>query len=316
MFRRVHTLFLIAASSLIVFLFSSFLNPEKPLQRQSLKTIVIDAGHGSYDVGAQGEYSNEATLNLQMALKLGKKLEEALPNVKIVYTRTDENFPGNAKDKNEANRLRAKIANEAKGDLFISIHVNSLAPRYQTVADGTRKETYHVYQGKGKNKKKVTKTRIVTNYKKVRIPHTRTGTETYIWAVGKNESKKSFVKSDDDSGEQEDSTYQYFDGPEAYIRASLMTAKYFKYSQMAAQYVEDEFTLLGRPSYGVKQRNNEGIWVLQATAMPSILVETGFICTPADEAYLNSAKGQDEITNSIKNAVLKYKNSLEGTAGK
>lgn len=307
-------LFILVCTTLTLLILSSF--KEKPVQKPVLRTIVLDAGHGGYDVGAEGEYSNEATLTLQMTLKLGEKLKQAIPGVNIVYTRTDENLPGNLNDKNEANRLRAKIANEAKGDLFIAIHVNSLQAHYRRIPNGTKTETYYVYKGKGKKKKKTAKTRTVTNYKKVRIPATRIGTETYIWAVGKNESKKNFVKKDDDdmSGEEEDSTYNYFDSPEAYIRASLMTAKYFRNSQLAAQLVEDEFSSLGRPSYGVKQRNNQGIWVLQATAMPSILVETGFICTPSDEAYLNSEKGQEEITEAIKIAVLKYKAALEANA--
>ncbi len=68
---------------------------------------------------------------------------------------------------------------------------------------------------------------------------------------------------------------------------------------------------LGRISLGVKQRNNQGIWVLQATNMPSILVETGFICNPDEEDYLNSDKGQNELTYAIMRAVLRYKQSVD-----
>jgi len=78
-----------------------------------------------------------------------------------------------------------------------------------------------------------------------------------------------------------------------------------------ASFVEEEFRKEGRPSNGVKQRNNQGIWVLQATNMPSILVETGFICNPAEEDYLNSEKGQNEITYAIMRAVLRYKHLIE-----
>ncbi|MFM7839835.1 MAG: N-acetylmuramoyl-L-alanine amidase, partial [Chitinophagaceae bacterium] len=62
----------------------------------------------------------------------------------------------------------------------------------------------------------------------------------------------------------------------------------------------------------------EGIWVLQATAMPSILVETGFITNEEEEVYLNSEKGQTEVADNIFSAIQRYKTALEsnGQAGK
>ena len=75
--------------------------------------------------------------------------------------------------------------------------------------------------------------------------------------------------------------------------------------------VEEEFGKAGRQSYGVKQRTWEGIWVLQATAMPSILVETGFITNPEEENYLNSEKGQSEVADNILSAFKRYKQFLE-----
>ncbi|MDB5232787.1 MAG: N-acetylmuramoyl-L-alanine amidase [Chitinophagaceae bacterium] len=300
--------------ALAVFIFSAFtILPHKTV-KNTLRTIIIDAGHGGPDHGAKGRYSDEATLNLQLALKLGKKLQEALPDCKIVYTRTDEYLPGNLNDKNVANRLRAKIANESKGDLFIAIHVNSMPDHYKRVREGYREETYYTYKGKGKKKKKVAHTRTVPNYVNVKIQETISGTETYIWATGKNESKKQFVRNESEEmggSELADSDYKYFESPEAKIFASIKTKQYFENSKMVAQFVEDELSQSGRPTWGVKQRDYEGIWVLQATAMPSILVETGFICTPDDEDYLNSASGQEQITESIKKAVVKYKATLE-----
>ena len=116
-------------------------------------------------------------------------------------------------------------------------------------------------------------------------------------------------------GEQGDSTYKYFDSPEAKIMASLRTKKYFNQSLSIATIIEEEFKKGGRQSFGVKQRNHTGIWVLQATNMPSILVETGFICTPEEEDYLNSETGRNEITGSILKAIIKYKQIIEN-AGK
>ncbi len=69
--------------------------------------------------------------------------------------------------------------------------------------------------------------------------------------------------------------------------------------------VEEEFIKAGRTSRGEKQRG-VGIWVLQATAMPSVLVETGYITNRAEEDYLNSKEGQQQIASSLSNAVKTY----------
>ncbi|MEO6328729.1 MAG: N-acetylmuramoyl-L-alanine amidase, partial [Ginsengibacter sp.] len=58
-------------------------------------------------------------------------------------------------------------------------------------------------------------------------------------------------------------------------------------------------------------QRQKGIWVLQATQMPAILIETGFIANPEDERYLNSEKGQQEIAEAITKALLKYKDQVE-----
>src|SRR4051794_34363156 len=294
-------------------IFTSFKNvTPKQVQKPALRTIIIDAGHGLPDPGAEGKYSTESQLTLAIAMKVGEQLKTLLPDCKIIYTRTDEDLPEGLQDKNVANRLRAKRANESHGDLFIAIHVNSMEDHYSKTVIGHKKETYYVYSGKGSKRKKIAKTRTVPIYKYTKLPCEISGTETYIWAVAKNDQKKQFVSDNQDfSGEQTDSSYQYFDSPETKIMASVRTQRYFDRSLLLASYVEDEFKKEGRTSWGVKQRNYEGIWVLQATAMPSILVETGFICNPEEEDYLNSEKGQNEVTYAVTRAVLRYKQYLE-----
>ena len=74
--------------------------------------------------------------------------------------------------------------------------------------------------------------------------------------------------------------------------------------------VNDEIERTGRPALGVNQRQT-GIWVLQATNMPAILIETGFINNPEDERYLNSEKGQQELAEAITAAVIRYKAQIE-----
>ena len=93
-------------------------------------TIVIDAGHGGKDPGARGTNVNEKTINLSVALKLGKLIENNAPDVRVIYTRTTDRFI-------ELDE-RANIANRNKADLFMSIHTNAV--RRGSSVQGT--ETY------------------------------------------------------------------------------------------------------------------------------------------------------------------------------
>jgi N-acetylmuramoyl-L-alanine amidase len=85
-----------------------------------LKTVVIDAGHGGKDPGCHGASANEKTVCLSIALRLGRLLKKAYPDMKVVYTRDKDVFI-------ELNE-RANIANRVKADLFICIHANSASP--------------------------------------------------------------------------------------------------------------------------------------------------------------------------------------------
>jgi N-acetylmuramoyl-L-alanine amidase len=104
---------------------------DKHLVKPSIQTVVIDPGHGGKDSGCLGANSNEKTVTLGIALKLGKKIKAKFPSVKIVYTRKKDEFV-------ELHR-RAKIANEHQADLFISIHCNA-TPTNKDRAHGS--ETY------------------------------------------------------------------------------------------------------------------------------------------------------------------------------
>lgn len=317
-FKMIKRLFVVIVHfCMLLFLLSFKTDPNRPNKKQALKTIVIDAGHGLPNRNAEGKYSYESQLTLEMALKLGQRLKEVLPECNILYTRTDENLPGGLTEVKPANRWRAQFANENRGDLFISIHVNNLEDRYQRKIEGYREETYTVTVGKGKRKRRVEKTRSIPIYKSYKLPCNRAGTETYIWAVNKYDQKQNAVgsRADDEYFAEHDSSGSYAESPDAKILASLRTKKYFDQSLAIATFVEEEFKKVGRTSYGVKQRNNEGIWVLQATNMPSILVETGFICNPEEEDYMNSEKGQNETTYAIMRAVLRYKQLLETGSG-
>jgi N-acetylmuramoyl-L-alanine amidase len=284
----------------VFFLFTAFNSTAQ--QKAALRTIIVDAGHGGRVPGAKGIYSYEKDICLDIALKLGKKLEEEFPEMKILYTRTA--------DVDTDNRWRADFANSNKGDLFVSIHVNAAPKIRHNKFAGYKTQVY--YTGKGKKRKK--HTRKVPRYTVYYTDNPSHGTETYIWAADRSDEKEKFIGSDVNSPELEDST-EYapnINDPEFKAKALLWTKRYFDKSYMLANFVEEAFISQGRFSRGVKQRNHKGIWVLQATSMPSILVETGFISYKPDEDYLNSEKGQNEIAENILSAIKKYKEVTEG----
>ena len=233
----------------------------QPGPKNSLKTIIVDAGHGGEDNGARGEYSFEKDICLDIALKVGKLLEQELPDTKILYTRVTDVYP--------TIHARADFANANKGDLFLSIHVNAAPKIRHSKFAGYRTETY--YTGKGKKRKK--HTRKVPKYTVYYTDNPSNGTETFIWAADRSDAKSKSFGSDVVGEEIYDSTEYVPDlnDPEFKAKALLWTKKFFDKSFLLASMVEEEFVQEGRLSRGVKQRNEKGIWVLQATAMPSIL---------------------------------------------
>jgi N-acetylmuramoyl-L-alanine amidase len=248
---------------LLIFLFCFGINYTNA-QGYKIRTIVVDAGHGGVKPGAKGKYSYEKNLALQVALKLGKKLEEELPNVKIIQIRkTDVDVDW---------YRRAEIANNAKADLFISIHCNSME--------------------KG------------NNYTK--------GTETFVGAYRRINEMDAGIKENEDIINDKDfkkkGTYDPTD-PEELIMLSLYKSLYRAKSLALAKMIQKNYTDVNkRVNRGVKE---QGLLILQRAAMPSVLTEIGFISNPTEEDYMNSADGQEEIVNAIVNAIKQYKKEIE-----
>ena len=280
---------------------------DRPQKQQVLRTIVIDAGHGIMSGGghngAKGTYSYEDDICLAVSKKLVASLSKEFPDVKIIETRPDKYIV----DLHE----RADIANQNKGDLFISIHVNAMPPIQKKEFVGYKTETY--YTGKGKNRKK--RTKKVPKYRYYEVPNTTAkGTQTYIWGAHKGDDKEVAVRENAPMLAEDNYKEKYgemdVNSPEFIALSLVKTQQFGRRSATLANLVEEQFSKAGRISGGPKQRQ-VGIWVLQATAMPSILVETGFITNPAEEEYLNSENGQDEIAKCISDAVKNYKSWLE-----
>lgn len=167
---------------------------------------------------------------------------------------------------------RAKIANKSKADLFISIHAN-----------------------------------MITN------PNTR-GVETFVLGLHRTDDNLEVAKKENSVIVMEDdysSKYEGFDPnlSESYIIFELVQNVFLDQSISIASAVQNAFsTQIKRNDRGVKQA---GFLVLRQTAMPSILIETGFLSNRDEEKYLASDKGQNELSEAIYKAFLSYKNKFE-----
>ena len=95
-----------------------YINNKDKNQKWSINTIVLDAGHGGKDPGAIGYYNiHEKNIVLDITNELGRYITKNHPNIEVIYTRTDDTFLGL--------RDRTNIANESKGQIFISVHANA-----------------------------------------------------------------------------------------------------------------------------------------------------------------------------------------------
>ena len=233
-------------------------------------TVVIDPGHGGRDPGAIGRKGKEKNINLNVALKLGKLIQENCKNVHIVYTRKNDVFVGLDR--------RAQIANNAKADLFISIHTNSVA-RGRTVR-GTETYTLGLH-------------RTTDNLE-----------------VAKKENSVILIESDYQQ------RYAGFNpnSAESYIIFEFLQDKNMEKSVELATFIQKQFkSTAKRIDKGVHQA---GFLVLRETTMPSVLVELGYISTPDEERYLLSEAGTNALAKSIFQAFLNYKQQNSSTLKK
>jgi N-acetylmuramoyl-L-alanine amidase len=272
----------------VIFLLSA--NTQVFAQEYKVKTIVIDAGHGGKDGNTRGAYSTEKEVALRTALTLGKAIEENMPDVKVIYTRTEDVFVPLYD--------RIGLANKVKADIFISIHCNDMPLRRSTITTGYRK----------KNGKRIPIRKTV--YSK---STTTRGTETFVSGMGRMNEQDDVIKRENEAillEENYKENYEGFDpaNPENFIILSLMKNAYRSQSLKLARMVQDEYINAGRIDRGVQEQS---LAVLARAGMPAILTEIGFISNPSEEDYMNSPEGQIEITNGLMKAIQRYKQSVE-----
>ncbi|MFC7522860.1 N-acetylmuramoyl-L-alanine amidase [Parapedobacter sp. GCM10030251] len=243
----------------------------------TVKTIVLDAGHGGDKPGTKGAISLEKDVVLQVALKLGKAIESEIPGVKVFYTRTT--------DVDVELYKRIEFANDKKADLFISIHCNATPARKRRNSKGR----YYYVQDK-----------------------TVRGTETFVSGFGRLGEQDAALRENADILLEDNyqENYQGFDpnDPGSYIVFSLMKNQFRDKSIRLASLIQEQYVKSGREDRGVQEQS---LAVLARAGMPAVLTEIGFLSNPNEETFMNSERGQAEIVNNLVEAIKAYKRQVE-----
>lgn len=242
---------------------------QKDWSDYNLKTVVIDAGHGGVDAGTSSKDGVlEKNVVLSISKQLGAYISTYYPSVKVVYTRTEDVFL--------KLRQRAKIANDNKADLFISIHCNSFKKSYvrglETYVMGLSKTAVNLAIMKRENDVVLLEDDYKENYEEYGVD-----SSSPLYEILMN-------------------SYQ-----NAHLEQSLAFAST----------VEQQFKKTGMKTRGVHQA---GFAVLLRTTMPSVLVETGYLSNNTDKLILNSKKGQHKIAKNLFYAFEKYKKGVDNMA--
>ena len=205
----------------------------------------------------------EKDINIAIAKKVGSLITSNMPDVSVVYTRKSDEFVELYK--------RGKIANENDGELFISIHCNSLGRKHNSTRGF---EVYLLRPGKTQK------------------------------AIEIAEFENSVIKLEDNPERYEKLTDENF------ILVSMAHSAYMRYSEEFSERLNDNWNKYARgiPSRGVKQA---GFYVLVGASMPGVLIESGFISNRNDEEYLRSNSGQDDIANAVYESIKEYRDYYE-----
>lgn len=270
-----HTLLPLSAALLLAIPVPSRAQGDKAVLK--LKTVVIDAGHGGKDAGcvSRDKKTYEKTVTLDIAKRLEQKIKAAYPDVTVKMTRSSDKFV--------ELENRAVIANKAGAHLFISIHVNSIGGK-STAANGF---SVHVL---GQSAKK--------------------GNDLFSKNLDLVKRENSVIMLEEDYKTK----YQGFDpsDPQSYIIFSLMQNAHLSQSLAFAEDVAD--ALSQGPIKHNRGVSQDPFWVLWRTAMPSVLIEVGFMSNPNDLATMRTEKGRDGIAEGIYQAFKTFKGRYDGGA--
>ena len=243
-----------------------------------LRTVVIDPGHGGKDPGALGRTRNmhEKHIVLSVSRLLGQKIREKYPDVKVVYTRSNDTFIGLHE--------RAMVARRNDADLFISIHCNGSS------SSSARGTSVHILGQNSDNK--------------------RNKTDYFERNMSTAQRENSVIVLEDDYKTK----YQNFDpdSPESYISHKLQWMAYYESSLLFASEVVDH--LISKPLTPRRLVVDQDIFqVLVEANMPAVLLELAFVTNPEEYKYLSSGSGQEEIAERLFKAFCSYKTKYDAS---
>ena len=226
------------------------------------RVVVVDAGHGGHDPGTSGRARNGSVLvEKDVALAVARQLEAELRkrDVDVVMTRSTDVFiplPD-----------RGRIANERRGDLFISVHVNASAPRSKTAA-------------------------------------TARGIETYFLAVAKTEDAQRVADMENASIRFEAESHVAKEDPLSFIINDMAQNEHLRESSELAALVQKRLTAT-QPAFdrGVRQGPFR---VLVTSYMPAVLVEIGYATNVDEATLLLDAAHQRKLAEGIATAAMDY----------
>lgn len=263
----------------LIFIPFLHLSGQSTVNELGLKTVVIDPGHGGKDPGAPGKTSktSEKHLVLSVSKKLGDKIKQAYPDVKVVYTRSTDVFV--------ELKERVNIAKRNKADLFISVHCNSNNSSQPYGA------SVHILGPKSNNKK---------NQK-----------DYFAASQSVAQRENSVMLLEDDYK----TSYQDFnpESAESVISNSLLWSANYGSSLMLAAEMDQAFRKSPFRESGYTGIHQDIFYLLWATNMPSVLLELGFISNPSDYKYLSSADGQEKIAQRLFEAFKTYKTNFDAS---
>ncbi len=241
--------------------------------------IVIDPGHGGKDPGAldvDDKSVEEKDIILSVSVKLKEMIADQIPNVSVTMTREKDVFIPLVE--------RAKIANKAKSDIFISIHVNSLRPKDHP------------------------------KYRSVK------GIRFYVMGIDSKDEQGSMTALRENASilfeDDYQTTYAEYnsDTPEGKIALKLMQLNTSGQSWRLAETMEKYARRELPKASSEKMINSGNIYILRGTTMPSVLVELGFITNAEESKLMQSSSYQTQLAQIIVDAIKDYKNSVENNS--
>lgn len=277
-YKITYRLFIVVALIVLPFINLSEGHCQGQKKHLGLRTVVIDPGHGGKDPGALGRTRNmhEKHIVLSVSRLLGQKIREKYPDVKVIYTRSNDTFIGLHE--------RAMVARRNNADLFISIHCNgSSSPD----AKGT---SVHILGQNSDNKKNKT--------------------DYFERNMSTAQRENSVIVLEEDY----QTKYQTFDpdSPESFISHQLQWMAYYESSLLFASEVVEH--LVAKPLTPRRLVVDQDIFqVLVEANMPAVLLELAFVTNPAEYKFLSSKEGQEDIAERLFKAFSSYKTKFDAS---